>query len=166
MANGDQMIPDFPSKWIATDQIDGVLEYIKAIDWSQRWLIALMVVHVLLFLVIILNRNRTNLLVAVFALLLISVYFSEKLNALAAENWKFFASEQYFDSPGLFISVVFSTPMLFNCLIIIVIWLWDSSKMMSVVTKHRRKRYQRAQQAAQRDRKSESDSVKEEKKDK
>ena len=38
--------------------------------------------------------------------------------------------------------------------------------MMSVVTKHRRKRYQRAQQAAQRDRKSESDSVQEEKKDK
>ena len=33
---------------------------------------------------------------------------------------RFFASEQYFDSPGLFISVVFSTPMLFNCLIIIV----------------------------------------------
>ena len=31
-----------------------------------------------------------------------------------------FASEQYFDSPGLFISVVFSTPMLFNSLIIIV----------------------------------------------
>jgi hypothetical protein len=38
--------------------------------------------------------------------------------------------------------------------------------MMSVVTKHRRKRYQRAQQAAQQDRKSESDSVQEEKKDK
>jgi hypothetical protein len=32
MANGDQVIPDFPSKWIATDQIDGVLEYLKAVS--------------------------------------------------------------------------------------------------------------------------------------
>ena len=32
MANGDQLIPDFPSKWIATDQIDGVLEYLKAVE--------------------------------------------------------------------------------------------------------------------------------------
>ena len=165
MANGDQMRPDFPSKWIATDQIDGVLEYLKAIDWSQRWLIALMAIHVLILLVIIINRHRTNILVAVFALLLISVYFSEKLNALAAANWNLFANEQYFDSPGLFISVVFSTPMLFNCLIIIVIWLWDSSKMMSVVTKQRRKRYQRSQQAQDK-RESENGPVSEKKKDK
>ena len=38
--------------------------------------------------------------------------------------------------------------------------------MISVVTKHRRKRYQRAQQAAQNDGKSETGSVTEEKKDK
>ncbi|XP_028405962.1 transmembrane protein 18-like [Dendronephthya gigantea] len=164
MANGEQIVPEFHSKWIATDQIDGVLEYLKAIDWSQRWLIALMIIHVLIFLTIVLNQNRTNVLVVIFAILLVSVFFSEKLNSLAAANWKLFASEQYFDSSGLFISVVFSTPILFNSLIIIVIWLWDSSKMVSVVTKHRRKRYQRAQQAAEKDEKAKS--VDEQKKDK
>lgn len=33
MANGDQIIPDFQSKWIATDQIDGVLEYLKSVKY-------------------------------------------------------------------------------------------------------------------------------------
>lgn len=51
-----------------------------------------------------------------------------------------------------------------------VIWLWDSSKMVSVVTKHRRKRYQRAQAhvhaKSHNKRSTEDDSVEEEKKDK
>ena len=32
MANGDESVPVFQPKWIATDQIDGVLEYLKAVE--------------------------------------------------------------------------------------------------------------------------------------
>jgi hypothetical protein len=50
----------------------------------------------------------------------LSVYFSETINRLAAERWKEFATRQYFDSSGLFISVVFSIPALFNCMVVVV----------------------------------------------
>ncbi|XP_046858422.1 transmembrane protein 18-like [Xenia sp. Carnegie-2017] len=145
MADGDGKFYNVQPKWMATDQIDGVLEYLKAIDWTEKWLIFLMILHILVFMIIILNRNRTNILAFVFVFLLMCVYFSEKLNQFAAKNWRLFASEQYFDSPGLFMSVIFSTPILFNSLVIIVIWLWESSKTMSVITKHRRRIYQNAQ---------------------
>lgn len=48
------------------------------------------------------------------------VYFSETINTLAAEHWRLFSREQYFDSNGLFISTVFSIPILLNCMLMIV----------------------------------------------
>lgn len=48
------------------------------------------------------------------------VYFSESINELASENWRVFSRQQYFDSNGLFISVVFSIPILLNCMLMVV----------------------------------------------
>lgn len=48
------------------------------------------------------------------------VYFSETINELAAIHWRSFSRQQYFDSSGLFISTVFSIPILLNCMLMIV----------------------------------------------
>jgi len=48
------------------------------------------------------------------------VYFSESINEYAAQNWKTFSKQQYFDDNGLFISTVFSIPILLNCMLLIV----------------------------------------------
>lgn len=48
------------------------------------------------------------------------VYFSESINELAASNWSSFSRQQYFDSQGFFISVVFSVPILLNCMVLVV----------------------------------------------
>lgn len=48
------------------------------------------------------------------------VYFSETINELAAIHWRTFSRQQYFDSNGLFISTVFSIPILLNCMLMIV----------------------------------------------
>lgn len=58
---------------------------------------------------------------------------SEQLNTLAAKHWRMFSQEQYFDSHGLFISVVYSGPLLFNCFLMTVLWLWTAGKMLIVV---------------------------------
>jgi len=55
-----------------------------------------------------------------------------------------FAREQYFDSAGMFITVVYSGPILLNCFIMTVLWLWKAGKMLIVVKrgqlKERRKK--------------------------
>jgi transmembrane protein 18 len=80
------------------------------------------------------------------------VYFSDSINELGATHWKCFSKQQYFDSKGLFISVVFSMPILFCCMVLIVssnrkiiiavkfiiffyklqgTWLWQSTQLLS-----------------------------------
>jgi len=92
------------------------------------------------------------------------VYFSESINEVAATNWMYvlncsvskrfsfpssfsgfnnplnnfhrvFSRQQYFDSQGLFISIVFSVPILINCMIMVVS-VATSSDMHSTVLLH------------------------------
>ena len=58
--------------------------------------------------------------VVTFVLLLATVYWAELLNRLGATHWRLFSRQQYFDSSGMFISLVLSMPLLVICLIIMV----------------------------------------------
>lgn len=53
-------------------------------------------------------------------ILVLLVYFSESINEIASSNWHVFSRQQYFDSKGLFISIVFSMPILLNCMLMVV----------------------------------------------
>lgn len=49
-----------------------------------------------------------------------AIYFAETINKLAANNWKHFSRQHYFDPQGVFISVVFSGPLIIISLILLV----------------------------------------------
>jgi transmembrane protein 18 len=61
------------------------------------------------------------------------VYFSEFLNEVAAKNWQKFSKQQYFDANGLFISVIFSSPILLNCIFLLARFLHQSLDLMTKV---------------------------------
>ncbi|KAG5544658.1 hypothetical protein RHGRI_017183 [Rhododendron griersonianum] len=48
------------------------------------------------------------------------VYFAETLNSVLRDNWKSFAGQDYFDPRGLFLSVLWSGPLLVIAIIILV----------------------------------------------
>jgi hypothetical protein len=48
------------------------------------------------------------------------IFFAEKLNSLAAENWQKFSEQQYFDERGVFFSTLISAPLLLDMFIILV----------------------------------------------
>ncbi|EMS66608.1 hypothetical protein TRIUR3_06373 [Triticum urartu] len=48
------------------------------------------------------------------------VFLAEKLNTFLGQNWKSFSSQNYFDPQGLFISVMWSGPLLLITILILV----------------------------------------------
>ncbi|XP_010783197.1 transmembrane protein 18 [Notothenia coriiceps] len=59
------------------------------------------------------------------------VYSAEYLNELAAMNWRSFSNFQYFDSKGMFISLVYSIPILLNTIVIVMVWVYRTFSTMT-----------------------------------
>ncbi|GLV45781.1 Transmembrane protein 18 [Carabus blaptoides fortunei] len=117
------------------NHIDGFISYIWSIDWKDPWLIGLLTFHIIVTLMALLTRNYGNFQVVLFLVLLLLVYFSESINEIASSNWKVFSRQQYFDSKGMFISIVFSIPILLNCMLMVGSWLWQSTQLMTKLKK-------------------------------
>ncbi|KAL7295976.1 hypothetical protein TKK_0010534 [Trichogramma kaykai] len=116
---------------IAAGSIDGLWPFLQSIEWRDPWLMLLVVFHIGITMTALLTRNYANFQILLFLVLLLLVYFSESLNEIAASNWMVFSRQQYFDSKGLFISIVFSVPLLMICMIMVASWLYQSGQLMT-----------------------------------
>ncbi|XP_073988225.1 transmembrane protein 18 isoform X2 [Rhodnius prolixus] len=111
----------------ATKEIDfNFWAILGSIEWRDPLLIGIILFHIAVTLMAILTRNHNNFQVVLFLVLLLLVYFSENLNEFATHHWR----QQYFDSKGMFISLIFSVPILLNCMVMMASWLWQSSELM------------------------------------
>ncbi|CAG9771174.1 unnamed protein product [Ceutorhynchus assimilis] len=119
--------------FIDISKIEGFLSFLARIDWKDPWLLGLCTFHFSIFMMAILTRQYGNFQALLFFILLLLVYFSENINTLASTNWKVFSRQQYFDSNGLFISVVFSMPILINCMLMVGNWLYQSTQLMTTL---------------------------------
>ena len=79
----------------------------------------------------------------------VTVYIAEDINQFLAKNHKAFTRHQYFDSRGMFISVVMSTPLLLASAFIAGNWFKLSAQLMTDVKIMQLKQQQRAMQRAQ-----------------
>ncbi|CAG0893620.1 unnamed protein product [Darwinula stevensoni] len=133
--------------------VDIVLEIFRKIDWTEPWLMALILLHILATITTVATRRNSRIQIFLFLTLLVGVYFSETINMLAAQHWERFSRQQYFDSQGLFISIFFSVPALINCIIIVGNWLYQSSRLMVQVKEMqiRQQRKRAAQNAMKQD---------------
>ncbi|XP_055629564.1 transmembrane protein 18 [Toxorhynchites rutilus septentrionalis] len=117
--------------YIEINEIKGFLSFIQSIDWYDPWLIGLIAFHICITTTAVLTRKCGNFQVFLFLVLLLMVYFSESINEYAAVNWRIFSKQQYFDDKGLFISVVFSVPILLNCMLMVGSWHYQSTQLMT-----------------------------------
>lgn len=67
-----------------------------------------------------------------------SVYLAERLNTLAAANWERFATQNYFDKQGVFISTMWSMPLLLIGVVMLFQSLYSASSLLVQVLPPRR----------------------------
>ncbi|XP_009114736.1 LOW QUALITY PROTEIN: transmembrane protein 18 [Brassica rapa] len=99
---------------------ENFIGFFHAIDWKEPWIMGLMAFHALFLLVTLLSRRRLNFHMFLFLFSLGGVYFAESLNRLLRKNWKSFSTQNYFDPHGVFVSVLWSGPLLVIAMIILI----------------------------------------------
>lgn len=104
--------------------------FINAIDWTEPWLLCLLSSYVLLLIIVVSTRRQVNLQTAIFLLSLAGIYFAERINGIASRNWRHFASQDYFDSHGVFMSTLFSGPLLVISIVVLVNMLITLTQLM------------------------------------
>ena len=129
----------------------------EAILSGEWWIVLLISFHIFTTIFIIASRHSLMVELPIFVILskqwfyffimsLRRVFFNssasmalaaERVNEWGAKNWKKFANDQWFDSHGLFISVVYTLPILLNCLMVVILWLKSLSNLVIVFGQHK-----------------------------
>ena len=73
-----------------------------------------------MWLVVVATRRHNELQMALLVAVLGATYFAERINGIAAARWKDFARQNYFDSRGVFVAVMYCTPMLCAAFFILI----------------------------------------------
>ena len=121
-----------------------VYGFLHAVDWSERWLVGLGGVYIFLIVFVVLGRRSQVVRVGVYTMGLLVIMSAESINAYGAAHWREFATQNYFDPNGLFVSVVLSTPILLLCTSLLVYSLYEASTLIVAVGKEKLKAKARA----------------------
>jgi len=131
------------------EPVSGVVTFFKSLDWSEPWLYGLAVSYLILMLGLYMSRRNSAVQMFTFVFLLVTVYIAEDINKYLAKNHHIFTKHQYFDSRGMFISVMMSTPLLLAAAFVAANWFKLSFELMTEVKIMQIKRQQRAAQKAE-----------------
>ncbi|KAM6459487.1 transmembrane protein 18 [Liasis olivaceus] len=118
----------------------GVTRVLTDTDWSEPWILALVFFHIVCLFFTYLSFQHYRLQIGHFLSIMILVFCAEYINEIAAANWRLFSKHQYFDSRGMFISLVFSTPLLLNAIFIVIAWVYKTVNVMTELKTIQQKR--------------------------
>jgi hypothetical protein len=108
------------SQGAPTNTLEAIQAFIAAVDWQQPFFLSLLCFHLCLLLLAWLLRHSYMLQLMLLGGLLGLVSASENLNSLCKQHWRSLTSEDYFDSGGIFASLVWASPLALIAFITVV----------------------------------------------
>lgn len=117
--------------------------FFTAVNITETLCLAIIGFNVITFLLIIFTRTWHKLQIIIFISLLAMCYFLETINLYLGKNWKIYATQNYFDSSGLFICIMVGFPALINCVVIMINSFRNTWSLVSGLAKERLKEKQK-----------------------
>ncbi|GCC22683.1 transmembrane protein 18 [Chiloscyllium punctatum] len=136
----DEAASAVPIDELSKMRITSLWSVLLSVQWSEPWLIGLLAFHAFCFLLTLTTVKFYRFQIAHFLFMIVLVFCAEYINEMAALNWRLFSMYQYFDSNGMFISLVFSTPLLLNTMIIVIVWVYRTLATMTELKSLKQKR--------------------------
>ncbi|XP_015232254.1 transmembrane protein 18 [Cyprinodon tularosa] len=124
-------ISSIPIDGFSNLRITSIWTFVMSVQWSEPWLIGLLLFHVVCLFLTVVTCRFYRAQICYFLIIVALVYSAEYLNELAAMNWRSFSDFQYFDSKGMFISLVYSIPLLLNAVVIVMVWVYRTFSTMT-----------------------------------
>jgi transmembrane protein 18 len=119
-----------------------------AISWTEPFIVALLAFHVVMFLMSMYVARKNATLTARLGLMItigVIVRLAERLNALGAQYWNSFATQNYFDGHGVFCSVMLCAPLMLDCIVMLLCFLREASQLLVQVKSTQIKRQRQMQ---------------------
>jgi|688.fasta_scaffold829451_1 hypothetical protein len=94
--------------------------FFAAVDFSEPLIIVTLGFHMLMLLLVIKTRDYIKVQYFIFMGLLGLCLYLQQFNIYMNENWSKYATQNYFDEQGAFVSLFYGMPILAICVLIIV----------------------------------------------
>uniref|UniRef100_A0A7S3L4C7 Transmembrane protein 18 n=1 Tax=Amphora coffeiformis TaxID=265554 RepID=A0A7S3L4C7_9STRA len=133
-----------------TEQLDA---FRHAITWSEPFILSVLAFQIVMFmLTLYVGRRDATLAPRVTMLVLIGVVVrsAEYINVWAAREWRSFATQNYFDQQGIFISIFLCAPLLLDSFIMLVMFLREAADLLIQVKRSEMKKKSKDAKAAER----------------
>jgi hypothetical protein len=130
-----------------------------AIAWTEPFVLSLMAFHFFVLVACLFVSRRGRGLyprLTVMVLIAVVVRSSERLNEYGARHWQSFATQNYFDSRGVFTATMLCGPLLVFSFIMLVSFLKEASQLLVQVKTaeiRKKKRMQNAPMASRKEKK-------------
>lgn len=126
----------------------------SAITWTEPFIIGLLAFQIVMFMLCLaVSRPNVGLAprISIMVFIAVLVRSAEKINEIAGQNWKEFCTQNYFDRQGVFVAIMVSGPLLFYCLIMLMLFVREASQLLVTVKTNELKRKKKAQSRSKKD---------------
>ena len=117
---------------------ENIQAFKSAITWGEPFILSLIAMHILILFGMMYSVKRGGItsqfgiLISIFAI----VRMAERLNNLGAEHWETIATQDYFDSQGVFVSLMVCLPLMIIAVVMLLSLLRESAGLLVTVKRN------------------------------